>query len=51
MDEVYLNEKEGRVEVQAPQAVVDELETEPTEPLPLYRRILLGDKTEAFWAV
>eukprot|EP00913_Durusdinium_trenchii_P009913 g9304.t1 len=55
---VYLNEREGRVEVQAPQQVIDELEAEgreeegPDDPdvetaeEPLYRRILLGAKTE-----
>lgn len=59
---VYLNEQEGRVEVQAPTEVIQELqdeglpaadgqndEEEPSaepEPCPLYRRILLGAHTE-----
>mmetsp|Transcript_63407 Transcript_63407/g.100839 ORF Transcript_63407/g.100839 Transcript_63407/m.100839 type:complete len:259 (+) Transcript_63407:58-834(+) len=57
---VYLNEQEGRVEVQAPTEVIQELqdeglhpadgreneELEEAEPCPLYRRILLGAHTE-----
>lgn len=56
---VYLNEQEGRVEVQAPQQVILDLQSEGQggletecledpneEPSPKYRRILLGAKTE-----